>query len=182
MILSSASGASEKSKRQIPGIADLWPPRGRRCSHLCRSSSYRLGDRHCSRQEEMCGKPVETHLERQTKGQESQPSVQDELGGAKTPDEGHPPSSSLWTHRKGASTAQVNAMCRNLKMGTVVGTIPACAFSTVAWFFGERRVSQTAARVEQVSEWIIMWRGFNVDTRRRIRRVWRTKKGSHFGN
>ena len=75
----------------------------------------------------------------------------------------------------GASTAQVNATCKNLKMGTVMGKTQACAVSTVAWFFGERRVPQTAARVEQVSEWITMWKGFDVDTRRRIRKVWRKK-------
>ena len=55
---------------------------------------------------------------------------------------------------QGVSTARVNAMCRNLKMGTMVGRTQACAISTVAWFFGERRVPQTAARVQQVSEWI----------------------------
>ena len=34
---------------------------------------------------------------------------------------------------------------------------------------------QITTRVEQVSEWIAKWRGFNVDTRRRIRKVWRKK-------
>ena len=52
---------------------------------------------------------------------------------------------------QGASTAQVNAMCQNLKMGTVMGKTQACAISTVAWFFGEKRVPQTATRVEQVT-------------------------------
>ena len=33
---------------------------------------------------------------------------------------------------QGASTAQVNAMCRNLKIGTVMGRTQACAI--VAWF------------------------------------------------
>ena len=61
---------------------------------------------------------------------------------------------------QGASTAQVNAMCKNLKMGTVMGKTQACAISTIAWFFCEKRVPQTATRVEQVSEWITMWRGF----------------------
>ena len=46
----------------------------------------------------MCSKATEAHLGGQTKGQESQPSVQDELGGAKTHDDGHPPCSNLWTH------------------------------------------------------------------------------------
>ena len=64
---------------------------------------------------------------------------------------------------------------RTKKMGTVMGKTQACAISTVAWFFGGKRVAQTAARVEQVSEWISMWRGFNVDTKRRIRKVWRKK-------
>ena len=76
---------------------------------------------------------------------------------------------------QGASTAQVNAMCKNLKMGTVMGKTRACAISIVAWFFGERRVPQIAARVEQISEWITMWRGFDVGTRRRIRKVWRKR-------
>ena len=70
---------------------------------------------------------------------------------------------------QGASTAQVNAM------GTVMSKTQACAISTVAWFFVERRVPQTATRVEQVSEWITMWRGFNVDTRRRLPEVWGKK-------
>ena len=34
-------------------------------------------------------------------------------------------------------------------------------------------VPQIATSVEQVGEWITMCRGFNVDTRRRIRKVWR---------
>ena len=53
-----------------------------------------------------------------------------------------------------------------------MGKTQPCAVSTVAWFFCEKRVPQTATRVEHVSEWITMWRGFNVDTRRRIRKVW----------
>ena len=56
-----------------------------------------------------------------------------------------------------------------------MGKTQACAISTVAWFFGEKRVPQTAARVEQVSEWITTWRGINGKTRRRIRKVWRKK-------
>ena len=53
---------------------------------------------------------------------------------------------------QGASTAQVNAMCKNLKMGTVLGKTQVCAISTVAWFFDKKRVPQTATRVDQVSE------------------------------
>ena len=34
---------------------------------------------------------------------------------------------------QGASTAQVNAICKNLKMCTVMGKTQACAISTVAW-------------------------------------------------
>ena len=37
-------------------------------------------------------------MERQVKGQESQSSMQDELGGAKAHDDGNPPSSNLWAH------------------------------------------------------------------------------------
>ena len=64
---------------------------------------------------------------------------------------------------QGASNAQVDAMCRNLKLGTVLGKTQACPITTVAWFFGVKRVPQTAARVEQISEWISMWRNCNVD-------------------
>ena len=76
---------------------------------------------------------------------------------------------------QGASNAQVNAMCRNLKLGMVLGKTQACPITTVAWFFGAKCVPQTAARVEQISEWIF-------DTRRRIRRVWRKKAPVLAGN
>ena len=46
----------------------------------------------------MCRKSVEKHMERQAKGQESQSPVQDELGGAKADDDGHPHGSNLWAH------------------------------------------------------------------------------------
>ena len=121
----------------------------------------------------MRGKPTAAHLDRQTKDQESQPLVQDELGGEKTHDDGHPHVQVYGHTAQGTSTAQVIAMCRNVKLGTVMGRTQACAVSTIAWFFGERRVPQTAARVEQVSEWVTMWRGCNVDIRRRTREVWR---------
>ena len=47
----------------------------------------------------------------------------------------------------------------------------ACAISTVAWLFGTKRVPQVATRVEQISEWVKMWRGSDSDTRRRIRKL-----------
>ena len=132
-----------------------------------------LGDRNCSGEEEMCGKPMETHLERHAKGEESQPSVQDGLGCATAHGDGQSPCSNLRSHfTKGGSTAQVNAMCKNLKMCTVMGKTQACANTTVAWFSVKIQVPQTAARAEQVSKWITMCRGFNVDTRRRFRKVW----------
>ena len=81
---------------------------------------------------------------------------------------------------QGASNAQVDAMCRNLNLGTVLGKTQACPITTVAWFFGVKRVPQTTARVEQISERISMWRNCNVDTRRRIHRFWR-KKAPHAG-
>ena len=74
---------------------------------------------------------------------------------------------------QGASHAQVNAMCRSLKLGTVLGKTQACSISTVSWFFIVECVPQTAARVEQISEWISMWRKCNVVTRRRIRKFLR---------
>ena len=40
---------------------------------------------------------------------------------------------------QGASMAQVNAMRRNLKKGSVLGKTQASTISTIAWFFGERR-------------------------------------------
>ena len=128
----------------------------------------RSGDPNRGRTKAMFSQPMETNMERQTEGQESLPSMQDQLRGAKTHDDRHTICSSLW---QGVSTAQVNAMCKNLTMGTVMGKTQACAISTVAWFFGEKRVPQIATRVEQISEWITMWSGFNVDTRRRIRKV-----------
>ena len=103
--------------------------------NLSRGSSDRPGDRNCSKEEEMCGKAMEAHLESQTKGQESQPSVQDEPGGAKTHNDWRPHCSNLWTHCTGASsTAQVNAMRKNFKMETVMGKTQTCAVSTVACF------------------------------------------------
>ena len=54
------------------------------------------------------------HLEREAKGQESQPSVSDERRGAKTHDDGHPPLFKFMdTLYKEPSTAQVNAMRKN---------------------------------------------------------------------
>ena len=50
---------------------------------------------------------------------------------------------------QGASNAQVDAMCRNLKLGTVSEKTQACPITPVAWFFGVKRVPQTAARVSR---------------------------------
>ena len=47
---------------------------------------------------------------------------------------------------QGASNAQVNAMCRRLKLGTVLGKTQACPISTVAWFFGAKRVPQNCCQ------------------------------------
>ena len=105
---------------------------------LSRDSSCRPGDRNCSREKEMCSKAMEAHVGRQTKGQESQPSVQDELGGAKTHDDGHPHCSNLWTHCTRSVHRSGRLDVQELKkMGTVMGKTQACAMSTVAWFFGE---------------------------------------------
>ena len=41
---------------------------------------------------------------------------------------------------QGASNAQVYAMCRSLKLGTVLGKTQACPITTVAWFFSESSV------------------------------------------
>ena len=96
---------------------------------------------------------METHKERYTKGQESS---QMNFEAHKLTMTGIHPVQIYGHTAQGASTAQVNVMCKNLKMGTVMGTTRACAIFTVAWFFGERRVPQIAARVEQISEWITM--------------------------
>ena len=50
----------------------------------------------------MCRKSVETHMERQAKGQESQSPMQDELRGAKTHDDRHSPCSNLQSHSAGS--------------------------------------------------------------------------------
>ena len=121
-------------------------------------------------------------MERQAKGQESQSPMQDELRGAKAHDDRHSPVQIYGHTAQGASNAQVDAMCRNLKLGTVLGKTQACPITTVAWFVGVKRVPQTAARVEQISEWITIRRNCNVDTRRRIRRFWRKKAPMMAGN
>ena len=45
---------------------------------------------------------------------------------------------------------------------------------------GASTAQVNATRVEQISEWVTMWRGFDVGTRRRIRKVW-GQKGSLSG-
>ena len=121
-------------------------------------------------------------MERQAKGQESQSSMQDELGGARAHDDGHPPGSSLWVH--GARSIQCTGQrhVQKPEVGHGFGKDQACRISTVAWFWEATRETQTAARVEQISEWISMWRNCNVQTRRRIRKVWRKKAPILAGN
>ena len=143
---------------------------------ICQGNSrHRPRDRNRSREKKMRIQPMETHLERQTKGEESQSSVQDEPCCAKAQDDGH--SFILFkfmvTRHREPPQHRFNTKCRNLKMDTVMGKTRAGAVSTDASFFGTKRVPQVATRVEQVSEWITMWRGFNAHTRRRIRKVWR---------
>ena len=123
-----------------------WSSRGLRCCHLFGNITHRLVDRNRS-------------------GDEAQ----------KTHDDGHTLFKSTATPCRARPPHKSMRCAKNFKMGTVMGKTQACAISTVAWFFGEKRAPQTATRVEQVSEWITMWRGFNVDTRRRIREVWRKK-------
>ena len=95
------------------------------------------------REKEMCG----------TKGQESQPSVQDELGGAKTHDDGIRLVQVYGRTAQGAST-HINVMCKNLNMGTVMGKNQACFMSTVACFFRRKAIaancvqSRTSQRVD----------------------------------
>ena len=98
---------------------------------MSKGNSYRPGE------EEMCGKLMEAHLERQTQGQKSQPPVQDGLGGAKAHDDRHRPYSSLWTHRthRVHRTGQRDVQ----EFENVKGECP-----------------QTPAKVK----WITMWRGF----------------------
>ena len=64
--------------------------------------------------------------------------------------------------------------CAKPQNGYGDGQNPCVRYFHVAWFFGEKRVTQTAIRVEQVSEWITMWRGLKVNTSL-------GEKGSHFG-
>ena len=97
-------------------------------------------------------------LERQTKGQERQPTVQDEL--AKTHDNGHPPCSSLRPHRTRSFHRSCQRDVQKLENGRSDGQNPSLRYFRSRMFLGERRVPQTAARVEQISEWITMWWGF----------------------
>ena len=162
-------------KRQIAGEVGRRPYGGTGSAHLPGNSRHTPQDRNRSREKKMRIQPAKTHLERQTKGEESQSSVQDEPCFAKAQDDGH--SFILFkfmvTRHREPPQHRFNAMCRNLKMDTVMGKTRACTVSTVALFFGSKRVPHVATRVEQVSEWITMWRGFDADTRRRIRKVWR---------
>ena len=66
-----------------------------------------------------------------------------------------------------------SAMSRNLKMGTVLGKTKWCPITAVACFFDEGRVPQTATRVEPISEWKTMWRGFNSEL---STRTWRVRR------
>ena len=65
---------------------------------------------------------------------------------------------------QGASTAQVNAMCKNLKISIVMGKTRACAISTSRMVL-RRKTCATNCR-------------FDVGTRRRIRKVWGKKAPS----
>ena len=69
---------------------------------ICLGTAATDLDRNCSGEEEMCGKPMEAHMERQAKGQESQSPVQDELRGAKAHDDRHSPRSNLRSHSAGS--------------------------------------------------------------------------------
>ena len=91
-----------KSTLLATGEDDRWPPRGRRSSHVSRSSRHRSRDRNCSWEKKMRVKPMETRLERQAKGEESQPLMQDESGCAKAHDDGHSSCSSLRSHCTGS--------------------------------------------------------------------------------
>ena len=74
---------------------------------------------------------------------------------------------------QGAFTAQVNATCRILKNWHGVGKNSSlCYFHGCLYLLDKGWLPQVATRVEQVSEWITMWRGFDFDTKRKIRKVW----------
>ena len=133
-------------KRQIDGKAYCWSSRVSRCSHMSWGSTDRPGDRNCTQG----GRDV-----RQTDGSAS--GKADEWPRVKrlckmnseahklTMTDIHPVK--VYGHTaQGASTAQVNAMCRNWKIGTVMGRTQACAISTVAWFFGERAIAANSCQ------------------------------------
>ena len=80
---------------------------------------------------------------------------------------------------QGVSIAQVNERCKNLRMGLVMGKTQACAILTDHGSSAKSECHKLPPELNK-SAWITMWRCFNVDTRRRIRKVVR-KKGSHFG-
>ena len=135
-----------------------------RCSHLVWGHQPPTWDRNRSGKKEVCCLSMETHMERQTQARRVDLIVcARRTLRRKNHDDGHTTCSSLRPHR--ARSVHRTGQCdvqKPQKMGTVVGRTQACPISTVAWFFGEKRVPQTATRVEQISEWITTWRGFNV--------------------
>ena len=114
-------------------------------------------------------------MERQAKGKESQSFLQDEFRGAKAHDDGHPPSSNLWAH--GARSIQCTSQrhVQKLEVGYGFGKDPSMPyFHSCMVFRGQTCTanccqSRANQRVDFVEE------NFNVDTRRRIRQVWRKK-------
>ena len=66
------------------------------------AAATELGDRNCSWEKKMRVKPMETHLERQANGEESQPPMQDEPGCAKARADGNSSCSTLRSHCTGS--------------------------------------------------------------------------------
>ena len=161
-------------KRRISGQADCGSTRCRGRSHRSIVSGQRPADRYVCGQEKMRVTPVKAHWQGQEKGEESQPAVNIELESAQAHDDWQSANFKLWgTQHKVLPILRSTRGAGTSKMGTTKGKTQACAISTVAWFFRINRAPQITTSVERILEWITKWRGFNNDTERRVRKVWR---------
>ena len=115
------------------------------CSQLSGDISYRSGDRNRGGKKEMCSQTMETYMERQTQGQERKSSMQDQL-------EAH----------CGIQPVQVYGH-------TAQGASSVCHFHSRMVL--RRKASATNCHPSRTSQRV----DHNVDTRRRIRKVWGKK-------
>ena len=103
-----------------------------------------------------------THLERKAKRAESPSFVQDEPCCAKAHDDGHSPRSSLRPHSAGSIHRTGQRDVQNFENWHGVGKNSSlCYFHGCLYLLDKGWLPQVATRVEQISEWITMWRGFD---------------------